>query len=97
MSAYLIARVEITNPERYQDYIRATPVVIAKFGGKFIARGGKVVNLEGPEETRRVVIIEFPTLERAEAFFKSDEYKKVKQFRAGAAVGEFLLVDGVAP
>ncbi len=67
---------------------------IAKFGGRFIARGGRTATLEGPEETCRVVLIEFPSFERASAFYHSDEYKQVKQLREGAANGTFILVEG---
>ncbi len=96
MPAYLIARVEVTDWARYREYIKATPEVIARFGGKFIVRGGEVVTLEGPEEKRRVVIIEFPTLGQAKAFYHSDAYAKVKAWRAGAANGQFLAIDGCA-
>ncbi len=94
MAAYIIGRIDVTNPAGYSEYTRRTPEVIAKFGGRFLARGGKSATLEGPTETRRVVILEFPSLERAEAFFHSTEYAEVKKFRAGVAVAEFLMVDG---
>lgn len=94
MPAYLIARVEVTDWDRYREYTKATPEAIARYGGKFIVRGGEVVALEGEPENRRLVVIEFPTLERAMEFFHSPEYTRVKALRAGAAVGQFLVVDG---
>ena len=94
MPAYLIARVEVTDWARYREYTKATPEAIARYGGKFIVRGGEVVTLEGEPENRRLVVIEFPTLERAREFFHSPEYIRVKALRAGAAVGQFLVVDG---
>jgi uncharacterized protein (DUF1330 family) len=94
MPAYLIARVEVTNWDRYREYTKATPEAIARYGGKFIVRGGEVVTLEGEQENRRLVVIEFPTLERAKEFFHSPEYTRVKALRTGAAVGQFLVVDG---
>ncbi len=94
MPAYIIARVEVTNWERYREYTKATPAAIKHFGGRFIVRGGEAVTLEGPEETRRVVIIEFPTLERAKEFFHSEEYSQVKKLREGAATGQFIVIDG---
>jgi uncharacterized protein (DUF1330 family) len=57
--------------------------------------GGKTITLEGPEETRRVVVLEFPSLEKAEAFFRSDGYQAAKKLREGAAEGSFIVVDGV--
>ena len=96
MPAYLIARIRVTDPVRYQDYTKLTPAAIAKYGGRFIVRGGAVTVLEGPPENDRVVVIEFPSLERARAFWSSPEYGEAKAKRAGAATGQFLLVDGHA-
>ncbi len=94
MPAYLIARVEVTDWPRYREYMKATPGAIARHGGKFIVRGGEMVTLEGPPETRRVVIIEFPSLDQAKAFYHSEEYAQAKKLRAGAATGQFLAIDG---
>ena len=96
MPAYIIARVEVTDWTRYREYTKATPKVIARYGGKFIIRGGEIVTLEGQPETRRLVIIEFPTLEQAKKFYHSPEYTQVKLLRAGAAVGQFIAVEGAA-
>ena len=96
MPAYLIARIEVTDWERYRHYTAATPEVIARFGGRFIVRGGPVTVLEGEAEPRRLVVIEFPSLERARQFYHSPEYSRVKALRAGAALGQVLAVDGVA-
>jgi uncharacterized protein (DUF1330 family) len=95
MPAYIIARVEVTDWERYQEYIKATPGVIARYGGKFIVRGGGIVTLEGEPEKRRLVIIEFPSLQRAQEFFHSPEYSRVRELRVGASIGQFLAVEGI--
>ncbi len=63
MPAYIIARVDVTDWDRYREYTKATPAAIEHFGGRFIVRGGEMITLEGPEETRRLVVIEFPSLE----------------------------------
>ena len=97
MSAYIIGRVQITDPARYAEYMRATPAVIAQFGGRFIARGGECVTLEGPEVTERVVILEFPTMAAAKGFFHSNEYRQAKLLREGAAVAQFLALEGIVP
>ena len=97
MKAYLIVFVEITDREQYLKYTQATPSVVAQFGGKFIVRGGQTATLEGPEEKRRVVVIEFPSFERAKAFYHSDEYQEVKILRSGAAIGTFILAEGCVP
>jgi len=95
MPAYIIARVQVTDWSRYQEYTKATPAAIARFGGKFIVRGGKVLTLEGEPETRRLVVIEFPTFEQAQAFYNSAEYRDARKLREGAAIGQFLAVEGV--
>jgi len=97
MPAYIIAFVEVTDRERYAEYMKVTPSVIAQFGGKFIARGGRTETLEGPEEKRRAVLIEFPSFDQASAFYHSEQYQQTKKMRAGAATATFILVDGWTP
>lgn len=94
MPAYIIARIEVTDWNRYREYTKLTPAAIARFGGRFIARGGEVVTLEGPPETRRMVILEFPSLEQAKAFYHSEEYSQARKLREGVAIGQFLAVEG---
>ena len=95
MTAYVVGRVEVTDPDRYKEYMKKTLGVIEKYEGKFIVRGGEVVTLEGSEETRRMVVIEFPSLEKAKEFYHSSEYQDAKKRREGAASAQFLAVDGV--
>ncbi len=94
MAAYVIARVQVHDWEKYRQYTRRTPDVIAKYGGKFVVRGGEVVTLEGPQETRRIVVIEFPSLQQATAFYNSTEYGEARALRADAATGSFIAVEG---
>ena len=97
MTAYIIARVEVRDWDRYRDYMKHTPRVIARFGGQFIVRGAEIHTFEGPPETRRIVVIEFPSLEQAKAFYASDEYGAVKALREGAGEGQFMAMDGFDP
>ena len=94
MSAYIIATVEVTNLERYKEYLRVTPRVVEKFGGRFIARDGEKVTLEGPEETRRVVLVEFPSLQKAKQFYNSKEYQQAKKLRDGAGIPLLMMATG---
>ena len=96
MPAYIIARVQVTDWERYRQYTQATPAAIAKFGGRFIVRGGETITFEGPPETGRLVVIEFPSLDQAKALYRSEEYSRAKKLREGAATGQFLAVAGYA-
>ena len=95
MTAFILARVEITDWDRYKEYVKETPGAVKKYGWRFIVRGGKVETLEGSEEKRRLVLIEFPSFEKAREFYYSQEYQEAKKLRAGAAVGQFLAIDGV--
>jgi uncharacterized protein (DUF1330 family) len=94
MAAYIIADVEVTDPAKYEGYKKLTPDAIAKHGGRFIARGGQTVTLEGNWKPGRVVIIEFPTFEQARNFYTSVEYTAARRARAGAANFKMIVVDG---
>jgi len=95
MAAYIVVRIDAEDPASLKAYQAATPPIVAKYRGRFIARGGRVVTLEGPAESRRIVIIEFPELSDAEAFYQSPEYTQARKLREGIAVAEFIAVDGI--
>ncbi|MBX9698251.1 MAG: DUF1330 domain-containing protein [Acetobacteraceae bacterium] len=95
MPAYFIVRAVLDDPVAYRAYAEASPGVLARFGGRHIARGGRTMTFEGPAETRRVVIAEFPDFASAEACYRSADYQALIPLRAGCASFEFILVDGV--
>ena len=95
MPAYVVAEVNITNPEGYKEYTAVVPATIAKFGGKFLARGGKCTSLEGEWPECRRVIIEFPTAQAARDWFNSPDYEKPKALRKANSSGRLLLIEGV--
>ncbi len=95
MAAYIIVRMHVTDAERYKEYTKAAPDVVAQYGGRFIVRGGATVTLEGPEEKDRIVVLEFPSLDRAKAFYGSEEYTAAAKLREGAASAQFVAVEGV--
>ncbi len=95
MPAYLVARIRVTDPEKYRGYMALSPAAIKKHGGRFLARGGEVVTLEGEPEERRVVIVEFPSLEAARTFYDSPEYREARAAREGAAEAQFFVVEGL--
>lgn len=94
MPAYIIARVNVTDPEQYAKYRAATPAAVAAFGGKFIVRGGDMETLEGPEESHRIVVLEFESMERAREFYNSDQYQAAIELRQPASEAQFILLDG---
>jgi uncharacterized protein (DUF1330 family) len=92
--AYIIGQIDVTNPQQYGEYAKQSPDIIAKHGGRFIARAGRTVTLEGPAARSRVVIIEYPSFDAAQAWFNSPEYQKIKKLREGAANAQFIAVEG---
>jgi uncharacterized protein (DUF1330 family) len=95
MTAFVIASVNVTNPEKYKDYMALTPAAISKHGGKFVVRGGNPEILEGEWQRPRVVVLEFPSREAAKKFYDSVEYTEARSKREGAAEFSMIVVDGV--
>lgn len=96
MAAYVVIRVRANDPDKLKGYQQVAPSIISKYNGKLLARGGEVATLEGPEENRRIVIIEFPSLEIAIEFYNSEEYAQAIKLREGAAEFELIAIDGIA-
>jgi len=94
MVAYVIAEVNVHNPERYADYTAVTPGTVEKYGGKFIVRGGNPQALEGAAPPQRVVVIEFATADAAKAWYNSPDYSAVINIRQEASDGKLMLVEG---
>jgi uncharacterized protein (DUF1330 family) len=97
MAAYWVARAKVNNPEQYKKYADLAPAIIGKFGGKFLARGGKFKILEGPEKFHRFVVIAFPSFENAVACHESSEYLEAAAHRKknGASELEVVIVESV--
>ena len=95
MAAYIIVDVEITDPVRYAEYIRVVPPTIVKYGGRFLVRGGNAETLEGSWKPGRVVVVEFPTFEKAREWWESEEYRGPRALRQSASVTDMILVQGV--
>ena len=94
MAGIFIAFVNVTDPEKYKNYTALTPAAVAAYDGEWLVRGGETETMEGPEETRRVVVIRFPSVERAREFWTSQEYQTAKIERAGAAEMQAILAEG---
>jgi uncharacterized protein (DUF1330 family) len=96
MAAYVLAEIEITNPEGYKEYTTTVPATIAQYGGRFLVRGGAIEVLEGDWPQRRRVIIEFGSMAAAKVWWDSPEYGKPKAMRRANSNGRLLLLEGVA-
>lgn len=94
MKAYVIANIDVKDPERYKDYVKLTPGSIAPFGGRFIARGGRSEKLEGETPANRVVVLEFPSYEQAKSWYESADYRVAMAIRQSASTGSLILVEG---
>lgn len=95
MKAYVIVEISITDPKEYEEYKKLTPAAIAAYDGKFIVRGAKTQALEGDWEPERIVVLEFPSVERAKEWWSSYEYSQAKIIRQRAAKTKMLVVEGV--
>ena len=95
MAAYVIVEVSIQDPNEYEAYKKLTPAAVAAYNGKFIVRGGQTETLEGEWQPERIVIIEFPTVERAKEWWNSEIYAKAKAIRQRAAKSKMIVVSGV--
>ena len=90
----VIALVDVTDPDAFQAYGAKAGAAVEKHGGRYIARGGRTISLEGDPAPQRVVLIEFPSLDAAEAYYNSAEYQDAKSAREGAADARFIAVEG---
>ncbi len=95
MAVYIVVNVQVTDPARYTEYREQAPATIARYGGRYLARGGRVDVLEGDWNPQRLVILEFESMERVDEWYNSPEYAPLKQLRGEAAVTEFVVVEGL--
>jgi len=94
MAAYMLVDCSVTDPTKYEEYKRLAQAAVTQYGGRYIVRGGETVVLEGTWQPNRVVVLEFPDMQRARAFYDSPEYRAARQARAGAAKMNMIAVAG---
>ena len=94
-AGYVIAQLKITNPESYKEYIEKVTDVIKKFGGEYLVRGGQHQVVEGEDNFPRIIIIKFPSYEKALEWYNSDDYKPVKAIRLNNSEGTNIIVQGL--
>jgi uncharacterized protein (DUF1330 family) len=96
MSAYVIAEVEVTDPQAYEEYRRLVPATVEKYGGRFLVRGGAIETLEGGWQPKRLVVLEFEGAEQARRWYESPEYGVAMPLRHKAANSRVVIVEGAA-
>jgi len=94
MAAYVIGEVEVMDPVAYEDYRKQVGAVVTKYGGRFIARGGKVEALEGGWSPKRLVLLEFPSMEQVLKWYRSPEYAPLIKLRQKTSRGKLVAVEG---
>ena len=96
--AYIVAKIDVSDPAAYRPYAEQAAKIVASFGGHYLARGGPTKSIEGEAPPSRVAIIEFPTMEALEKFEASAEYTAVKPIRQRASrSSRIFAVEGVSP
>ncbi len=94
MPAYVLAHIDVTDPENYRDYVRMVPQSIARYGGRFLVRGPEPEILEGRWVPKRLVLIEFPSVEQARRWWASPEYAPAKAKRQATSTGDLIILEG---
>ena len=96
MTAYVINDMEITDPVTFDQYKQLSPATVAHYGGRFLVRGGAIEPQEGHWSPKRLVVLEFPTVEQARAWIDSPEYAPARRLRQLSATSNLIVVDGIA-
>ena len=95
MTAYVILDIEVSDPVGYEEYKKLGPPTVALYDGKYIARGGKTEALEGGWDSQRIVMLEFPSVEKAKAWINSPEYAPARALRHKYAKSRTIVVEGL--
>ena len=96
MAAYVIVDLHIRDTARFEEYRKLVPATLEKYGGRFLVRGGNFDVLEGDWQPKRLVVLEFPSLDHARRWYDSEEYREPKALRIATTASNVLLVEGVA-
>ena len=94
MAAYVVGEIEVTEPATYEEYRKQVLAVVTRYGGRFLARGGKVDPVEGGWNPKRMVILEFPSFEQAQKWYRSPEYAPLIKLRQNASKGRLVILEG---
>ena len=94
MAGYIIADIDVTDPAGFEEYRQKVSPMIAKWGGKYLVRGGSMETVEGEWAPKRLVVLEFESLERAKEFYGSEDYRPVMEIRHKTAVSNLVIVEG---
>ena len=94
MAAYFIAQLEITDPAGFDEYRKLVAPLVDKYGGKYVVRGGAIEPIEGDWAPKRLVILEFESVERVKQWHDSEDYRPVMEMRHKSAITNAVIVEG---
>ena len=94
MAAYMVVDITVSDPVKMQEYRKLSQIAVARYGGRFLARGGKTEVIEGSWQPERLVVIEFPSLAVAHSFYDSPEYLAARKTREGAGNFDMVVIEG---
>lgn len=95
MAAVVVAKVRVTDPDKYESYKPLAKAAIEAFGGRYLVRGAEPVSIEGEAPKSRYVVVEFDSVETVKRFYDSPEYRLAREARAGAAIAEIIALQGI--
>jgi len=95
MSAYVIVEIDILDPAGYEEYKKLAGATVEKYGGKYIVRGGATEVLEGDWEPKRIVVLEFESMQRAKEWLNCEEYRELRKMRHRTAKTNMIVDEGV--
>jgi uncharacterized protein (DUF1330 family) len=95
VAAYLLVEIDVIEPETYARYRELAPPIIAAYGGKYLMRGGATETVEGTWQPKRLVILEFPSMERLHAFYNAPEYAELKALRQRSTKSTMVFCEGI--
>jgi uncharacterized protein (DUF1330 family) len=96
MPGYIVVNLDVHDPALFDKYREQVPPIIAAHGGRYIIRGAKLDHVEGKLPVKRLVVLEFPSVEAARKFYDCAEYQPVKKLRKDSARSDIAIVDGYA-
>jgi uncharacterized protein (DUF1330 family) len=94
MPGYMIADVNVTDPEGFEEYRKLVAATIEAYGGRYLVRGGATDTVEGDWNPSRLVVVEFDSVEQAKAWYYSEEYAGPKSMRHNSAATNAIFVEG---
>jgi uncharacterized protein (DUF1330 family) len=95
MAVYLVAVVDVHDPQQFRRYVTEVPSIVAKFGGRYLVRGGDLEVVEGEWPVPRVTVVEFPSMEKAKQWWNSEEYRPYRELRGRTARTNAVMVRGL--